>query len=133
MIDNRAVDILCYHPGYTFVEKLQTIATKFRQEQQGGDVRVNFMRQYYDVAQLLANKQVLDFIGTDAYKAHKAARFPKADLVIPIAENDAFLLNDPILRAQYIRRYEETSSLYYQGQPDFLMLLDTIKTHLGKM
>ena len=30
IIDNRAVDIACYHPGYTFVEKLQTIATKFR-------------------------------------------------------------------------------------------------------
>lgn len=27
--DNRAVAITCYHTGYTFVEKLQTIATKF--------------------------------------------------------------------------------------------------------
>ena len=31
--DNRAADIICYHPGYTLVEKLQTIATKFRNEQ----------------------------------------------------------------------------------------------------
>ncbi len=30
IIDNRAFDIICYNPGYTFVEKLQTIATKFR-------------------------------------------------------------------------------------------------------
>ena len=30
ILDNRAVDIACYHPGYTFVEKLQTIATKYR-------------------------------------------------------------------------------------------------------
>jgi hypothetical protein len=30
IIENRAIDIAYYHPGYTFVEKLQTIATKFR-------------------------------------------------------------------------------------------------------
>lgn len=33
--DNRAKAISCYFPGYTFVEKLQTIATKFRQENEG--------------------------------------------------------------------------------------------------
>lgn len=47
IIDNRAIDITCYHAGYTFVEKLQTIATKFRQEQEDGQVRSNLMRQYY--------------------------------------------------------------------------------------
>ena len=31
--DNRAVDVPCYHPGYTLVEKLQTVSTKFRQQQ----------------------------------------------------------------------------------------------------
>lgn len=30
MIDNRAQNIACYHPGYTLVEKFQTISTKFR-------------------------------------------------------------------------------------------------------
>ena len=43
-IDNRAVDVACYHPGYTFVEKLQTISTKFRQQQKEGDFPANFMR-----------------------------------------------------------------------------------------
>ncbi|QMW01513.1 nucleotidyl transferase AbiEii/AbiGii toxin family protein [Spirosoma foliorum] len=133
IIDNRAVDILCYHPGYTFVEKLQTIATKFRQEQQGGEVRVNFMRQYYDVAQLLDNEQVLAFIGTDAYEQHKQARFPKANLAVPIAENEAFLLNDPVLRAKFKNRYEGTSSLYYNGQPEFLAILAKIQEHLHKL
>jgi hypothetical protein len=41
IIDNRAVDIPCYHPGYTFVEKLQTIATKYGQEQNGGPIQFN--------------------------------------------------------------------------------------------
>jgi hypothetical protein len=39
--DNRAKNILCYHPGYTLVEKLQTIATKFRQEMESGTERQN--------------------------------------------------------------------------------------------
>ena len=133
IIDNRAVDILCYHPGFTFVEKLQTIATKFRQEQQGGELRVNFMRQYYDVAQLLDHEQVLSFIGTEAYEQHKKTRFPKADLEIPVAENEAFQLNDPELRAKYKDRYEGTSSLYYRGQPEFLDLLAKIKEHLHQL
>lgn len=35
IMNNRATAIACYHPWYTFVEKLQTIATKFRKEQEG--------------------------------------------------------------------------------------------------
>jgi len=31
VIDNRAVSVPCYSPAYTFVEKLQTVSTKFRQ------------------------------------------------------------------------------------------------------
>src|SRR6266481_195315 len=34
IIDNRAKGVVCYDPGYTFVEKLQTISTKYRQQQQ---------------------------------------------------------------------------------------------------
>lgn len=45
IINNRAMGIPCYHSGYTFVEKLQTIATKFRQEQTNGIERPNLMRQ----------------------------------------------------------------------------------------
>jgi len=53
IIDNRAIDIACYNIGYTFVEKLQTIATKFRQEQEDKEERQNLMRQYYDVYSLI--------------------------------------------------------------------------------
>tara|TARA_R110002051_G_scaffold63132_5_gene114926 strand:- start:29782 stop:30570 length:789 start_codon:yes stop_codon:yes gene_type:complete len=65
--DNKAYDVVCYHPGYTFVEKLQTIATKYRQEQNGGPPRANLMRQYYDVYCLLTLKEVQNFIGTCLY------------------------------------------------------------------
>jgi predicted nucleotidyltransferase component of viral defense system len=128
IIDNQAKDIACYHPGYTFVEKLQTIATKFRQEQETGEQRQNLMRQYYDVYSLLENKQVQDFIATEEYQVHKTARFPKTDYNIPIAENEAFLLTDKELRNRFRQRYEKTATLYYKGQPNFNEML----TEIGK-
>src|SRR5580704_3960996 len=53
IIDNRAKGVACYDPGYTFVEKLQTISTKFRLQQQTGDSPINFMRHYSDVYNLV--------------------------------------------------------------------------------
>ncbi|TFF33347.1 hypothetical protein [Mucilaginibacter psychrotolerans] len=70
IMDNRAKDIACYHPGYSFVEKLQTIATKFRRETETGNTDVNFMPQYYDVYSLLGREDVLSFIGTPEYIGH---------------------------------------------------------------
>ena len=131
--DNRAVEIACYAPGYTFVEKLQTIATKFRQEQQSGQERPNLMRQYYDVYCLLEYPAVQAFIGTEAYHAHKSARFPQADLEIPIHENEAFLLRSSTQRDRFRQRYRETTPLYYRGQPDFDVLLDRIGQYLHKL
>jgi hypothetical protein len=133
IFDNRAIEIPCYHPGYTFVEKLQTIATKFRQEQSSGIERPNLMRQYYDVYCLLSHPEVLKFIGTQEYLDHKVARFPKADLEIPIAHNEAFLLSDAELRSRFMQRYKDTASLYYNGQPEFDEILTRIKSFLGSL
>jgi hypothetical protein len=131
--DNRAIDITCYHPGYTFVEKLQTIATKFRQEQNDGNPRPNLMRQYYDVFCLLDNGQVQEFIGTEEYQVHKKARFPNQDYAISIAENEAFLLNDKELRAAFRTRYELTAALYYNGQPDFDVILARMLIYVERL
>lgn len=131
--DNRAIEISCYYPGYTFVEKLQTIATKFRQEKDGAAPKKNLMRQYYDIYCLLENPDVLKFIGTEEYKQHKNVRFPKVDLETPIAENEAFLLSDPALRQSFKDRYLETKSLYYNGQTDFDEILDRIRQHLSNL
>ena len=133
LTDNRAIDIACYDQGYTFVEKLQTIATKFRQEQSGQLRRPNFMRQYYDIYCLLGDDHVQQFIGTPAYLTHKEKRFPAADRQIPIAENEAFLLNNVILKADFIKRYRGTSALYYNGQPDFEVLLERIHANIAKL
>ncbi len=133
IIDNRAIDMLCYHPGYTFVEKLQTIATKFRKEQESGKATVNFMRQYYDIYSLLGNTEVVKFITTPEYLAHKQSRFPAADLEIPISQNEAFLLTDIKTRELFRKRYRNTSALYYNGQPEFETLLARIHRFIDKL
>lgn len=92
IVDNRAIDVTCYHPGYTFVEKLQTIVTKYRQEIEQGVEMQNLMRQYYDVANLLQLSEVQDFIGTNEYEEHKKKRFPKKDLEVPLSQNKALVL-----------------------------------------
>jgi len=133
LIDNRAVEVLCYHPGYTFVEKLQTIATKFRREQESGVEGPNFIRHYYDVSQLLTLKEVLDFIGTEKYYKHKEERFPNKDKEIPISSNEAFLLSDPELLARFKERYLKTRNLYYKGQPDFEDVLKILHNYIDRL
>ena len=61
IIDNRAKAVPCYDPGYTFVEKLQTISTKFRLQQATKDRPIDFMRHYYDVYGLLQRPEVKAF------------------------------------------------------------------------
>jgi predicted nucleotidyltransferase component of viral defense system len=133
IIDNRAIDIACYHIGYTFVEKLQTIATKFRQEQEDKVERQNLMRQYYDVYSLLKDDRVKGFISTEEYQKHKAVRFPPKDYEIPIADNEAFLLKNKELKERFIERYKKTAKLYYNGQPDFNELLAEIDKWVEKL
>jgi hypothetical protein len=134
--DNRALDILCYHPGYTLVEKLQTISTKYRADRSIGkkdQAKVNFMRQYYDVYNLLQQDAIIEFIGTDEYHEHKLFWFPETDLAIPIQENQAFLLDDKDTRADYKERYASTSALYYSGQPNFDEMIKFIGTFLDRL
>ncbi len=122
--DNRAIDVPCYHPGYTFVEKLQTVSTKFRQQQQGGKLPPNFLRHYYDISQLLAHPEVIAFIGTTEYQSRKEHRFRKDDN-LNIAKNEAFLLSDPDTKEQYTRAYQATASLYFTEQIPFDAIMDT--------
>lgn len=130
--DNRATDVLCYHPGYTFVEKLQTVSTKFRQQQSNVEIPPNFLRHYYDISQLLGHPDVLAFIGTPEYRARKEHRFRKDDNLI-ITENEAFLLSDPETREQYALAYQATSSLYFGEQISFNAILKNIQDQMGKL
>ncbi len=89
--DNRALDVPCYAPTYTFVEKLQTISTKYRRLQESQRFPANFLRHYYDVFCLLAVDEVRQFVKTKEYHDRKVQRFRSGDELV-IAKNPAFLL-----------------------------------------
>jgi Nucleotidyl transferase AbiEii toxin, Type IV TA system len=89
------------------------------------DSPVHFMRHYYDVYRLLQRPEVKAFIGTDAYKAHKAKRFRPADNQ-NIAQNEAFILSDPETRKLYERAYVDSGALFYGTKPTFDQILKEI-------
>lgn len=132
ILDNRAMAVPCYDPGYTFVEKLQTISTKYRKQVAGDGDPVEFMRHYYDIYSLLRRPEVQQFIGTEAYKAHKVARFRQGDN-LNIAENEAFILSDAKTRALYANAYERGSALYYADRPTFEEMLAEIGKWIGRL
>jgi hypothetical protein len=130
--DNRAKGVACYDPRYTFVEKLQTISTKYRRQQAEEEFPVNFMRHYYDVYCLLQRPDVQAFIGTTDYKAHKAKRFRRGDNQ-NIAENQAFILSDPKTRTTYAEAFAKTSALYYGEKPTFEEILAKIAEFIDRL
>lgn len=127
--DNRAVGVLCYTPTYTFVEKLQTISTKYRRLQGRQGFPVNFLRHYYDVYCLLAVDEVRQFLQTQEYQDRKVQRFRSSDERV-IAKNPAFLLSDAAQRRQLASEYRKTEALYYQGQPSFDEILARIHQYI---
>ena len=132
VIDNRAVDVLCYAPTHTFVEKLQTISTKYRRLPESQKFPGNFLRHYYDVYCLLDLPEVQDFMKRQAYQDRKIERFRSGDELM-IAKNPAFTLKNSEQRDLFAREYKKSAALYYQGQPDFDQLLDRIGKHLKSM
>ena len=125
-IDNRAIDIPCYLPGYTFVEKLHAINRKYEQEQSGKGFDANFMRHYYDLYKLLGLKEVRDFIGTEEYLEHKNTRFKSKEL------NQASLLHDHTTFKTYEERYEQSKTLYYKDKPSFSDIIERLRSHASE-
>jgi hypothetical protein len=130
VVDNRAKDVRCYNPEYTFVEKLQTVVKKFGQFKESGVMATNFLRHYYDIHQLLDVKAVQDFIGTDAYLEHKRKRF--RSLNQNCAESGAFTPNNADREGLEVA-YKKTEALYYRGQIPFEKILARIQTDLARL
>jgi hypothetical protein len=132
VFDNRAVAIPCYAPTHTFVEKLQTISTKYRRLGEAQEFPANFLRHYYDVYCLLSLEEVQAFMREPAYQARKAQRFRTGDELV-IAKNPAFILADSVERERFAHEYRKTDALYYQGQPDFDALMARIHQYIDAM
>lgn len=125
--DNRAVDVACYRPEYTFVEKIQTVVRKSRQFQENGTLQRNFLRHYYDIYMLLGCEDVISFIGTEDYTRHKDDRFGEKDRDFGI--HPAF----DILRPQFELEYARTANLYYREQPSLSDIVDRIEPYLDDL
>jgi Nucleotidyl transferase AbiEii toxin, Type IV TA system len=130
--NNQAIAIKCYDPAYTFVEKLQTVSTKYRKQQESGELPTNFLRHYYDIFQLLDHPDVLSFIGTEIYQARKKERFRSGDN-LDISKNEAFLLNDKAIRKLYTEEFLKTASLYHDEQPEFEDILKKIGAGINRL
>jgi hypothetical protein len=79
------------------------------------------------VYSLLKRPEVQEFIGTDAYREHKAKRFRGGD-ERDLTKNQAFHLRDPETCVAYEKAYNVTSALYYADKPR----LDEILAEIGK-
>jgi hypothetical protein len=127
--DNRAVDVPCYEPKYTFVEKLQAVVRKFRlykEGKQGANLPANFIRHYYDLYKLIDLPDVQSFIGTKEYEDFKKERFGGDDT--RVSNSDALKLTHADDRALFAKEYDRSASLYFKGRPS----LSEILARMGK-
>lgn len=134
IIDNRAVNVLCYEPKYTFVEKLQAVVRKFRfykEGKQGANLPANFIRHYYDLYQLINLSDVQAFIETPEYEEFKKERFGGDD--IRVSNSDALKLGDPLDRALFEKEYTRSASLYYRGRPTLSEILERMAQDLERL
>lgn len=124
--DNRAKQVKCYYPEYTFVEKLQTISTKVRKQQKSGKFDSNFLRHFYDLHMLFQLDRVKDFIKTQEYAQHKKNRFRSQDNLC-LAQNPAFNLDqDTPLFEQYEIEFKKLNNLFFGERPSFSEVYATI-------
>ena len=100
IIDNRAKAVACYDPGYTLVEKLQTISTKFRRQQETGN---SLSISCATITTSIACSSALRFRPSSAQTPIRGTK--KSDSGAGdnpnIAANEAFVLSDPQTRETY--------------------------------
>lgn len=126
LVDNRALKIKCYLPEYTFVEKLQTITRKVRQQQNNGEFEANFLRHFYDIYQLFQQTRVKKFIGTENYNLHKCDRFKGEDNP-ELKQNLAFNFDsNKTLFDQYKQMFDRVRPLFISTPPLFEEIYDSI-------
>ena len=116
---NNFAKVKCYYPEYTFVEKLQTISTKVRNQIETSKFGVNFLRHFYDVHMLLQEERIRKFIGTEKYFAHKEKRFRKQD-ELDLTKNMAFNLEKSKENFNnYESEYNRLRTLFIAEMPSF--------------
>ena len=127
--DNRANQVKCYLPEYTFIEKLQTISTKYRVNQQRQiESPINFIRHYYDVYQLLNTERVKSFLHTSEYRIYKTKKFGTLD-ELDLTKNPAFQLSIPNEMQKFSLLYQKKAEIYFEEAPTFTEIMEYIKAN----
>ncbi len=129
--DNRAINVRCYNPEYTFIEKLSAISTKYKKYVLEEEKPANFLRHYYDIHQLLHEKRVIDFIGSEKYHKHKNTFFKEGER--DLTKNDAFIITDLMTKSELEEVFKNTESLYYSSRPSLKEILKNILIFLSKL
>ncbi len=128
IIDNQAINVKCYLPEYTLIEKLQTISTKYRvNKQKNIESPVNFIRHYYDVYQLLNTERVKSFVQSEEYYSYKAIKFGTLDDK-DLTKNPAFQLSMPGEVDQFSALYQKKAEIYFGAIPSFERIIHFIKS-----
>lgn len=133
VIDNRAIDVKCYLPEYTLIERLQTISTKYRvNNQKKIESPINFIRHYYDVYQLLNTERVMDFLETEAYQTYKLEKFGMLD-ELDLTKNPAFQLSLPGEIDKFASLYHKKAEIYFGHNPSFKEIIERIQGIMRRM
>jgi hypothetical protein len=133
IVDNQATKVKCYLPEYTFIEKLQTISTKYRvNKQKNIDSPINFIRHYYDVYQLLNTERIKQFLQTKTYQAYKLEKFGSLDEP-DLTKNPAFQLSMPGEIDKFSKLYQKKAEIYFGPIPPFEEIIQTIQKCAGRL
>lgn len=125
--DNRAVDIKCFEPGYTLIEKIEAVCRKHSQYLNTGKIEANFLRHYYDIYCLIADADVKRFIGSNDYIEYKND-FVGRKYNTDISTNEALMLNDNKTFSDFEKAYLEKKALYYGGFISFQKIIQAIRS-----
>ena len=129
IINNQATHVKCYLPEYTFIEKLQTVSTKYRvNKQKDIESPINFIRHYYDIYQLLNSDRVKQFLQTEAYRTYKVEKFGTLDEP-DLTKNPAFQLSMPGEINRFSTLYQKKAEIYFGIIPAFETIIDEIRNY----
>ncbi len=135
VFDNSAINVFCYEPKHTFVEKLQAVIKKFQQYKSdspnSASLPINFIRHYYDLFQLIDRDDVQKFIGTSEYNEFKKERFKSLDT--KVSNSEALKLLDQKDRKVFDNAYNRSAGLYYKARPTLDEILSRFEKDLNRL
>ena len=124
---NCAVDVWCYNPEYTLVEKIDAVTKKYWQYKNQGKDPINYIRHYYDIHCLLNDEAIYKFTLGAQFRDLLRRKVPRSKCITQLATNEALLLPNLSDFKVFEKQYKKRDRMYYHGQPPFIDVLTTIR------